>query len=417
MALTYGVMFREGFSGKAYGIFLAKRLARVYPLYLILTVTFAGLAVMVGAQWVYGKNFAFVVAANLALVQAWGMAPSLTPAAWSISTEWAAYLLFPWLAIGVLHGRRTYVCIWAVICAGSIAALALNNSHFIRPNGPGGYGPLDVTRFDSLGPMVRCIASFSLGITAYRLRGVPSIRKWLENSNVSSLLCIITLGLACIPNADVFVVMTFPALVTSLSLHKSGISSFLSSKATYSLGLVVLAVLSTPAVPSRSDKSCRHAFSLHPLGGKRSGKCFDPNCRPDAIDGDLLRDREAVSNPAAIRSAPPCGQCIQHQMRVFLQVLCADGRPARLRTVPSPRSTGRSHINHASTWSNVGEGSDSDCSKQRTPDLPTLERKLSWSAECPCRSSRVMEQGQAHRAKATSCVASRVNSVTRQDQA
>jgi len=237
MALTYGVMFREGFSGKAYGIFLAKRLARVYPLYLILTVTFAGLAVMVGAQWVYGKNFAFVVAANLALVQAWGMAPSLTPAAWSISTEWAAYLLFPWLAIGVLHGRRTYVCIWAVICAGSIAALALNNSHFIRPNGPGGYGPLDVTRFDSLGPMVRCIASFSLGITAYRLRGVPSIRKWLENSNVSSLLCIITLGLACIPNADVFVVMTFPALVTSLSLHKSGISSFLSSKATYSLGL------------------------------------------------------------------------------------------------------------------------------------------------------------------------------------
>jgi peptidoglycan/LPS O-acetylase OafA/YrhL len=85
--------------------------------------------------------------------------------------------------------------------------------------------------------MVRCIASFSLGITAYRLRGVPSIRKWLENSNVSSLLCIITLGLACIPNADVFVVMTFPALVTSLSLHKSGISSFLSSKATYSLGL------------------------------------------------------------------------------------------------------------------------------------------------------------------------------------
>jgi|GEM_PF-1626891 len=417
MALTYGVMFREGFSGKAYGIFLAKRLARVYPLYLILTVTFAGLAVMVGAQWVYGKNFAFVVAANLALVQAWGMAPSLTPAAWSISTEWAAYLLFPWLAIGVLHGRRTYVCIWAVICAGSIAALALNNSHFIRPNGPGGYGPLDVTRFDSLGPMVRCIASFSLGITAYRLRGVPSIRKWLENSNVSSLLCIITLGLACIPNADVFVVMTFPALVTSLSLHKSGISSFLSSKATYSLGLwsYSLYLVHLPFRPAQISLAATLSASI-PWGASVLASVLILTV-PDAIDGDLLRDREAVSNPAAIRSAPPCGQCIQHQMRVFLQVLCADGRPARLRTVPSPRSTGRSHINHASTWSNVGEGSDSDCSKQRTPDLPTLERKLSWSAECPCRSSRVMEQGQAHRAKATSCVASRVNSVTRQDQA
>lgn len=166
-----------------------------------------------------------------------GHSAPLMPTAWSISTEWAAYLMFPWLAIGLLRGRSTYVCIWVVICAGSIAALAFNNSHFIGPAGPEGYGPLDVTRFDSLGPMVRCIAGFSLGITAYRLRGVSSVRKWLENSNVSVLLSIATLGLACIQGADTFVVMTFPALVTSLSLQKSGIASFLSSKVTYSLGL------------------------------------------------------------------------------------------------------------------------------------------------------------------------------------
>lgn len=237
MALSYGSLFQEGISRKAYGTFLAKRIARIYPLYFCVTVTIAGLAVIADAQLVYGQNFVSVVSANLAMVQAWGMAPSLIPAAWSISTEWAAYLMFPWLATSILRGRIIYLCILIAVCAGSIAALALNNSHFNGAAGLGGYGPLDVTRFNSLGPVVRCIASFSLGIVAYRLCGVSSVRKCLGNSNASMLLSIATLGAMCIPSADTFIVMTFPALVVNLSLQTSRVSMFLSGKAAYSLGL------------------------------------------------------------------------------------------------------------------------------------------------------------------------------------
>ena len=38
MALNYGRMFRDGFSGEAFGEFLLRRLARVYPLYIVVLV-------------------------------------------------------------------------------------------------------------------------------------------------------------------------------------------------------------------------------------------------------------------------------------------------------------------------------------------------------------------------------------------
>ena len=237
MALTYGSMFEQGFSGKAYGTFLAKRLARIYPLYFLVTGTIAVIGVVADVQSVQGRSFVGVVFMNLAMVQAWGMAPSLMPVAWSISTEWAAYLLFPLLATSILRGRASNLCILIAISAASIAALAHNNSHFMGSTETGGYGPLDITRFDSFGPLVRCIASFSLGIVAYRLRGVSSVRKWLGNSKASMLLCIAAVSAACIPGTDPYVVMIFPALVASLSLQTSTVSMFLSGKAAYSLGL------------------------------------------------------------------------------------------------------------------------------------------------------------------------------------
>lgn len=237
MALTYGSLFQHGFSRKAYATFLAKRLARIYPLYFLVTGVVAAIGIMANVDSVHGKNFVPVVVMNLAMVQAWGMAPSLMPVAWSVSTEWAAYLLFPWLAASILHGRIQQL--WAVLiaCIAAIAALAWNNASVFVANAPGGYGPLDVTKFDSAGPVVRCIASFSLGIMAYRLSSVPAFRKWLGKPHASMLLSMAVLGMACVPTADPYIVLTFPALVASLSLHRSGVSIFLGSRAVYSLGV------------------------------------------------------------------------------------------------------------------------------------------------------------------------------------
>lgn len=91
-----------------YGGFLWARLARVYPLHLA---TLAGMGLLAGAATLAGfavdKNILAwdSLAANLFLLQAWGLAPTAgwNHPSWSISAEWFAYLTFPLFAWAALR--------------------------------------------------------------------------------------------------------------------------------------------------------------------------------------------------------------------------------------------------------------------------------------------------------------------------
>lgn len=91
-------------SWKAYGLFIQKRLARVYPLHFVVLLVFlsAGLlANRLGIPMNYPDFFRLdALPANLLLVQAWGVVnhPSFNAASWSISAELFVYILFPLLA-------------------------------------------------------------------------------------------------------------------------------------------------------------------------------------------------------------------------------------------------------------------------------------------------------------------------------
>ncbi len=87
----------------AFGSFLGKRLARLYPVHLASIVI---LAILAGAGRVYGwvphdpGRFSLpALAQNLFLVQGWGWSShgAWNYPSWSISTEWAGYLVFPFL--------------------------------------------------------------------------------------------------------------------------------------------------------------------------------------------------------------------------------------------------------------------------------------------------------------------------------
>ena len=115
MALTYGGAFEAGISSRAYLDFLGKRLGRVYPLYIALTAAVAVLS-YAGIGTVNPPS-PVDLASNVLLIQAWGIADSIDVPAWSISTEFAAYLLFPLLVriIPVGHWARC----WAAARAAS----------------------------------------------------------------------------------------------------------------------------------------------------------------------------------------------------------------------------------------------------------------------------------------------------------
>jgi peptidoglycan/LPS O-acetylase OafA/YrhL len=93
-----------------YADFLWARLARIYPMHLATMIgigLMAGLALAAGTQVDPNILSLQALPANLALVQAWGLAPvaGWNHPSWSISAEWFAYLSFPLFAYVAMQLR------------------------------------------------------------------------------------------------------------------------------------------------------------------------------------------------------------------------------------------------------------------------------------------------------------------------
>ncbi|MFI4934411.1 MAG: acyltransferase family protein [Caulobacterales bacterium] len=94
-----------------FGDFLWARLARIYPMHLAGLAAMglmAGLALWAGQRVDPNVLSLAALPANLALVQAWGLAPvaGWNHPSWSISAEWFAYLTFPLFALLALKLKR-----------------------------------------------------------------------------------------------------------------------------------------------------------------------------------------------------------------------------------------------------------------------------------------------------------------------
>ncbi len=110
LAHVYLTTLEDGRFG--YGGFLKNRLARVYPMHLAalaaMIVLFVGASAL-GAG--VGSPEAFKLSdlpAHLLMIHGWGATEAVgwNFPSWSISAEWAAYLLFPLIAGAVLKGRQ-----------------------------------------------------------------------------------------------------------------------------------------------------------------------------------------------------------------------------------------------------------------------------------------------------------------------
>jgi peptidoglycan/LPS O-acetylase OafA/YrhL len=134
------------------GRFLIRRFFRLYPLHVVtlaaaLIVDFhSGIARLPG----YGA----MVAMNLTMTHAWGAVPGsvLNGPSWSISTEWAAYLLFAWICLMTPLRRRRLQLL------GAVGLVSLTSLLWWRD------GSLDG---DLLFRLPRCLFSFALGAAVW----------------------------------------------------------------------------------------------------------------------------------------------------------------------------------------------------------------------------------------------------------
>jgi peptidoglycan/LPS O-acetylase OafA/YrhL len=158
LAYNYFEQFRT-ISTKPYLRFLGMRLGRVYPVHLFtLLILVAGVVLGRGAHFHFNAPERLTLPyfiQNLFLVHAWSpyTQVSWNGPAWSISAEWFAYLLFPFLALRVVKIRSNGVAI-----AGVLLPLAAVVFFGFYP------APTAVVH-----PLLRISCEFTAGVFLYRL--------------------------------------------------------------------------------------------------------------------------------------------------------------------------------------------------------------------------------------------------------
>jgi peptidoglycan/LPS O-acetylase OafA/YrhL len=149
-------------SGRAYAEFLKARLARIYPVHLVLLIVLLPL---------FGR---------LPLFSGWGLAASLlllqSPwhslcwnfPSWSISAEWHAYLAFPVLA--KVYRAKSARALFVTLL-GCAAVVGLND--YFRRTG-------DITNTPVV--FLRCGPEFIAGLILYRLREINGLPAWFASN-------------------------------------------------------------------------------------------------------------------------------------------------------------------------------------------------------------------------------------------
>lgn len=241
MALSYSRTFQAGYGLRDYGGFLYKRLARVYPVYLVATAATLALAHIGAARQVSATPAMLLW--NLLMIQGWGSggAQSFVAAAWSISTEFGAYLLFPAL-LAAATGRRPWGWITAAAAVAALVAIASTSPAQVHEvvNGVSfRTGPLDVYNAgDTLYPLLRCLAGFSLGLVAYRVSSADAVRRLAGWRYAGDLALAGVLVVMAVPFSDVLVVLLFAPLVVTLATGRSLTARVLGRGTAYWLGVV-----------------------------------------------------------------------------------------------------------------------------------------------------------------------------------
>ncbi len=235
MAMTYAGLFENGFNFKNFKQFLLLRLARIYPLFALMTVLTAILIATVLSKTYNFDHLGMALLFNFTLTHVWGFANSIVPPSWSISTEWAAYLLFP---IGVYVGlrlSRRWSLLGLAVSFAVLVIIAYGPVWIAQTEMHHRHGPLDIVSSYALGTTLRCLASFYIGLVAYRFRdAIPARGAGVFLALIMVLLCFRGTDLALIP--------AFAGLIMTLSSDEGWVARLLQNRVFYWLGVISYAL-------------------------------------------------------------------------------------------------------------------------------------------------------------------------------
>jgi peptidoglycan/LPS O-acetylase OafA/YrhL len=240
--------FQKNIDFKSYKSFLTSRFARIYPLHIFTLLVFVGLEFIKLAyyQWRSNTNPNLLVGidppftgaydppsilTNILLLQAidyktpplFDIVTYWNQPSWSISAEFAIYLIFPFLLLLVMRKRNFSLGLIGV--AAFLAVCWVLKSGNLNHSG--------------IPSLIRCSSECILGIISYKIYKKGLFQKWLEQdwlANLALLGILLTMHFGWI-----FLPLIFPLcclLILCWGTNKGMLGNFLSSKPMVFLGTI-----------------------------------------------------------------------------------------------------------------------------------------------------------------------------------
>ena len=223
LTVGYGATFVR-IDSRAWLYFLWRRLARIYPLHLMITLGIAlGLLVTAlrGDPLAQPERYTLPsLVANLLLVHAWGTDRLLTwnEVSWSISAEWFAYLCFPLVALVTARIRRPGALVLIGFAAITAEIVAM------------------VVWLDT--PLVRVSGAFILGVCLARAYSAGWGRDWpwARIALAASVACVLLLAALPPDGSQSLVTPLFGVVILAVAHQRGAIARFLSRPRVVFLG-------------------------------------------------------------------------------------------------------------------------------------------------------------------------------------
>lgn len=238
MLHVYSDQFQDKIQASTLKNFLVARFARIYPLHL-----FSLLLLVVIVRWItdWGNPPILLeqpsdILPNILLLHSFGFTKiySWNIPSWSISAEWAAYLLFPVIAICINKKKAVSIILFAVLVLAAYYSImyVLPRKNPINPAIPVPHN-LNTT-FDY--GYIRGIAGFTTGILIYLAYELQAIRKAFSSDLISVFIILGIIVSMHFSLNDGITVSLFAVLVLSFTANSGRIAKICSGKILQFLG-------------------------------------------------------------------------------------------------------------------------------------------------------------------------------------
>jgi peptidoglycan/LPS O-acetylase OafA/YrhL len=290
---VYGHRLGEDRNWRSISRFLWARFCRIYPATLFTTVVFV-LAFTVG-NLAFPTNASFtkqLIAALLLMQVPWLDQVVINGPSWSISAEWYAYLLFPFVAPMIFRLRRRTA---AVICVPLLIEVAVYHTilSYRQPS-------------DGWGALVRTLPEFTVGLFAYRYYSERLFRRIWEKDAVL-IGIVVTIAAACLLGApDGLTIILLPALLLASVCNSGRMAGILNARPLCWLGKISYSVCIFQMLPFMVAATLSGYLAAFGFSGFR----FEMIAVLFAIGGGVLVHR-CVDEPvrAALRRLPDRSYC------------------------------------------------------------------------------------------------------------